>query len=161
MLGFGAPRECGGPGSLPAETVSYKSLFREVSMGPNGTLRYADLSAVAWWLLLGRFAHGGSSSQEVIDRDADGAEPVLGQDSTLAASDGAWAPPVPKVPYVSRWTSTHAPGEAAAAKWQSFAQKRQFTEVHMPDSCFVPMEGQPSGNVRRSADYMLRSAPKG
>ncbi|CAE7883936.1 unnamed protein product [Symbiodinium microadriaticum] len=110
-------------------TVSYKSLFREVSMGPNGTLRYADLSAVAWWLLLGRFAHGGSSSQEVIDRDADGAEPVLGQDSTLAASDGAWAPPVPKVPYVSRWTSTHAPGEAAAAKWQSFAQKRQFTEV--------------------------------
>ena len=34
------------PGSLPAETVSCKSLFREVSLGPNGTLRYADLSAV-------------------------------------------------------------------------------------------------------------------
>ena len=34
------------PGSLPAETVSYKSLFREVSLKPNGTLRYADLSAV-------------------------------------------------------------------------------------------------------------------
>ena len=95
------------PGSLPAETVSYKSLFTEVSLGPNGTLRYADLSAVE---------HGGYSlgaspivvPQEVIDPDADGSEPVLDQDSTLAASDGAWAPPVSKVPYVPRWTSTHA-----------------------------------------------------
>ena len=92
--------------------------------------------------------------QEVIDPDA---EPVLDQDSTLAASDGAWAPPVSKVPYVPRWTSTHAPSEAAAAKWQSLAQKRQFTEVHMPDGCFVPMEGQPSGNVRRT-DYATKCA---
>ena len=45
----------------------------------------------------------------------------------------------------------------AAAKWQSLAQKRQFTEVHMPDGCFVPMEGQPSGNVRRT-DYATKCA---
>ena len=121
----------------------------------NGTLRYADLSAVEY----GGYSLGASPivvPQEVIDPDADGSEPVLDQDSTLAASDGARAPPVSKVPYVPRWTSTHAPSEAAAAKWQSLAQKWQFTEVHMPDGCFVPMEGQPSGNVRRSPDYATK-----
>ena len=55
--------------------------------------------------------------------------------------------------YVPRWTSTHAPSDAAAAKWHGFAQQRRFTEVHMPDSCFVPMEGQPAGNVRRDGAY--------
>jgi len=128
-------------------------------MGPNGTLRYADLSAVE---------HGGYSlqgaspmvvPQKVIDPDADGSEPVLDQDSTL----GAWAPPVSKVPYVARcarWTSTHTPSDAAATKWQACAQRRCVTEVHMPDSWFVPMEGQPSGNVRRDADITPSGAPR-
>ena len=90
---------------------------------------YSDLSAI----------EGGGYSPWVVDPDADGGNPALDQDSALAASDGAWAPPVTKVPYVARWTSTHAPSDAAAAKWQALAQQRKFTEVHMP-SCFVPME---------------------
>ena len=74
--------------------------------------------------------------------DGEGDAPVLDQDRVLAASDAAaWVPPKTQVPYVSRWTSTHAPSAEAAAKWQSYAQQGKFSEVHMPDSCFVPMEG--------------------
>ena len=49
-------------------------------------------------------------------------------------------------------------GDAAAAKWQALAQQRKFTEVHLPDSCFVPMEGQPAGNVRRDEAYAWKCA---
>ncbi|CAE7820184.1 unnamed protein product [Symbiodinium sp. CCMP2456] len=133
--GFGALRECGG--------------LRAISPRSDRVLQEPH----SWGRLMALFL---PAPEEVIDPDADLSEPVLDQDSTLAASDGAWAPPVSKVPYVARWTSTHAPSDAAAAKWQAFAQRRCFTEAHMPDGCFVPMEGKLSGNVRRDADYATR-----
>ena len=119
------------PASVPVETVSYRNRNREVALGPSGTLKYIPIS---------RRSRVVGTPPGWSTRMTDGGNPALDQDSALAASDGAWAPPVTKVPYVARWTSTHAPSDAAAAKWQALAQQRKFTEVHMPASCFVPME---------------------
>ena len=33
------------------------------------------------------------------------------------------------------------------------ASRGDFAQVHMPDECFVPTEGQPVGNVRNCTEY--------
>ena len=136
------------PGSLPAETVSYKSLFREVSLGPNGTLRYADLSAVE---------HGGYSlgaspivvPQEVIDRS---------QCSTRIAPWPTWPLPMergrPRCPRCH--TSLAGRRRTRLARQLLRSGSLLLKSGSLPRSIFRPDAA--SGNVRRSPDYATKCA---